>query len=58
MDIPLNLSLEQRFNLKIYEDQVKNLSPEESQQFLLEVLRQLMLKDNMVKHLLKEQTAG
>ena len=58
MDIPLELSLEQRFNLKVYEDQVKNLSPEESQRFLLEVLRQLMLKDNIVKHLLKEQAAG
>ncbi|NET33166.1 MAG: phycobilisome degradation protein nblA [Cyanothece sp. SIO1E1] len=53
MDIPMELSLEQKFNLKLYEEQIKGLSPEESQKFLLEVLRQLMLKDNMVKHLLK-----
>ena len=54
MDIPIELSLEQKFKLKLYEDEVKGLSPEESQQFLLEVLRQLMVKDNMVKHLLRK----
>ena len=54
MDIPMDLSLEQQFKLKLYEEEVKGLSPEESQQFLLEVLRQLMVKDNMVKHLLRK----
>lgn len=54
MDIPVELSLEQKFNLKLYEKQIKGLSSEESQEFLLEVLRQLMVKDNMLKHLLKQ----
>ena len=54
MDIPMELSLEQKFKLKLYENEVKGLSPEESQEFLLEVLRQLMVKDNMVKHLLRK----
>ncbi|MBW4643174.1 MAG: NblA/ycf18 family protein [Goleter apudmare HA4340-LM2] len=54
MDIPMELNLEQKFNLKLYEEQVKELSQEESQKFLLEVLRQLMVKDNMIKHLLKQ----
>ena len=54
MDIPMELSLEQKFKLKLYEEEVKGLSPEESQQFLLEVLRQLMVKDNMVRHLLSK----
>jgi hypothetical protein len=54
MDIPMGLSLEQQFNLKMYEEQVKGLTQEQSQQFLLEVLRQLMIKDNMIKHLLKQ----
>ncbi len=54
MDIPMDLNLEQKFNLKLYEEQVKGLSQEESQKFLLEVLRQLMVKDNMIKHLLKQ----
>lgn len=54
MDVPMELSLEQKFNLKLYEEQVKGLSPEESKTFLLEVLRQLMVKDNMLKHLIKQ----
>ncbi len=53
MDIPTDLSLEQKFNLKVYEEQVKNLSLEESHKYLLEVIRQLMMKDNMIKHLLR-----
>ena len=54
MDLPMELSLEQKFNLKMYEEQIKSLSPEQSQEFLLEVLRQLMVKDNMLKHLMKQ----
>lgn len=56
MDIPMELSLEQKFNLKLYEEQIKGLSQEESQKYLLEVLRQLMVKDNMLKHLLKQSS--
>ncbi|WP_375506196.1 NblA/ycf18 family protein [uncultured Nostoc sp.] len=54
MDIPMELNLEQKFNLKLYEQQVKGLNQQESQKLLLEVLRQLMVKDNMIKHLLKQ----
>ncbi|MBH8577558.1 NblA/ycf18 family protein [Nostocaceae cyanobacterium CENA369] len=54
MDMPTGLSLEQKFNLKVYEEQVKGLSQEQSQTFLLEVLRQLMIKENVIKHLLKQ----
>jgi hypothetical protein len=53
MELPLELSLEQKFNLKIYEDQVKGLSQEQAQDFLLEVLRQLMIKDNVIRSLMK-----
>lgn len=48
------LSLEQRFPLKVFKEQVKNLSQEEALSFLLEVLRQMMIKDNLVKYLLKQ----
>jgi hypothetical protein len=54
MEIPVELSLEQRFQLKVYEDQVKKLSQEQAQEFLLEVLRQMMVKDNWIKQLLKQ----
>jgi Phycobilisome degradation protein nblA len=54
MDIlALDLSLEQEFLLKNYEQQVKYLSPERAQEFLLEAFRQLMLKDNAIRSLVK-----
>lgn len=54
MDIlGLALSLEQEFLLKNYEQQVKHLSPERAQQFLLEAFRQLMIKDNAIRSLVK-----
>lgn len=53
MDIPTELTIEQQFRLQTLREQVKTLSREEAQKFLLEVLQQMMVKDNMVKHLLK-----
>ena len=53
MEMPAKLSIEQQFKLKVYQDQVKTLTREQAQEYLLEVLRQMMVKDNLVKHLLK-----
>jgi hypothetical protein len=53
-ELPLGLSLEQKFNLRMYEDQVKSLSQEQAQSFLLEMMRQVMIKENVIKHLLKQ----
>lgn len=54
MDIPLELSLEQQFSLRTYADQVKGLDQEQAQQLLLQVVRQLMIKENVIRHLVKE----
>jgi hypothetical protein len=54
MDLPLNLSVEQQFSMKVYEDQVKGLSSDQAQEFLLEIMRQLMIKDNVIRHLMKK----
>lgn len=54
MNLPLDLSLEQQFNLKMYQDQVKALSQEQAQEVLLEVVRQMMIKDNVIRHLMKQ----
>lgn len=53
MNLPLELSMEQQFSLRMYEGQVKDLSSEQAQNFLLEVMRQLMIKENVIKHLMK-----
>ncbi|MGB3787410.1 MAG: NblA/ycf18 family protein [Phormidesmis sp.] len=51
--MPGSLSMEQQFKLKVVQDQVKGLSLEQAQEYVVEVMRQMMVKDNLVKHLLK-----
>jgi Phycobilisome degradation protein nblA len=51
--LKLELSLEQQFSLRKYEKQVAELSQEQAQKFLLDVLHQLMVKDNAIRSLLK-----
>ncbi|MBE9078583.1 NblA/ycf18 family protein [Romeria aff. gracilis LEGE 07310] len=53
MDMPGKLTLEQEFKLQVLRDQVKVLSVEQAQEYVVEVMRQMMVKDNLVKHLLK-----
>lgn len=53
METPANLSLEQQFKLKVLKEEVKNLTQTQAQEYLLEVFRQMMVKDNLMKHLLK-----
>ena len=53
MEQPTNLSLEQKFKLQVLQEQVKTLTKEQAQEFLIELFRQMMVKDNLVKQLLK-----
>lgn len=53
-EIPIELSLEQEFSLKTYEQQVQGLNDKQAQGLLLEVLRQLMMKENVIKHLITQ----
>ena len=53
MDIPAQLTLEQQFKLQVLKEQVEGLTKEQAQDYLLEVFRQMMVKDNLVKHLLR-----
>jgi len=53
MQLPLELTLEQQANLKNYEFQVRDLTAEQAQGFLLEVMRQMMVKDNVIRCLMK-----
>ena len=52
-NLPGHLSLEQEFKLQVVRDQVSGLSLEQAQEYVVEVMRQMMVKDNLVKHLLK-----
>ncbi|HEY9767342.1 MAG TPA: NblA/ycf18 family protein [Coleofasciculaceae cyanobacterium] len=53
MNSSSQLSMEQQFKLKVLQEQVQSLSKEQAQEYLLEMFRQMMVKDNLVKHLLK-----
>jgi hypothetical protein len=48
------LTLEQKFNLRVLVDQVRTLSAEQAQDLSIELYRQLMLKDNMYEELLQD----
>lgn len=52
MKIELELTVEQQFKLKVYTEQMKLVSVEESRILLVEMLRQNMIKDNVIKSLL------
>ncbi len=54
MELPTQLTLEQEFKMQILREQVKNLSREQAQEYLIEVLKQNMVKDNLFKHFLKK----
>jgi hypothetical protein len=54
MESTLNLTIEQEFMLRVFEEQVKNLSLEEAQDYLLETLRQSMVKENFLKEFFKD----
>lgn len=47
------LSLEQQFKLKMLNEQVKTLNLEQAQDYLMELLKQSMIKDNLLKQWIK-----
>jgi len=54
MDMPISLSMEQQFKLQVLREQVKTLSQDEAQEYLLEVMRQNMVKENLLKFWMKK----
>ncbi len=54
MDMPTtSLSMEQQFKLQVLREQVKSLSQDQAQEYLLEVMWQNMVKENLLKHWMK-----
>jgi hypothetical protein len=53
MNISSGLSFEQEFSLRIYKEQVEHLDLTTAQDLLLEVLRQSMVKENLLKEIIK-----
>jgi hypothetical protein len=55
MSESLELTLEQKFNLRSFETQVDKMSREQAQQFLVKLYEQMMLRETMYKHFLKQE---
>ena len=49
------LSLEQKFNVRSFENQVKKMSQEQAQDFLIQLYQEMLLRENMYKDFLKHQ---
>lgn len=50
----MELTLAQKFKLEILKKDIENLTKEEAQKYLLEMFRQMMVKDNLFKELIKK----
>ncbi|MBD2695085.1 NblA/ycf18 family protein [Anabaena catenula] len=55
MDQPLKLSLEQEFSLRIFADQVQQMSREQAVEFLLNLYEQMMIQETTYQELLKHE---
>lgn len=55
MNQPVELSLEQQFNIRFFETQVQQMSREQAQNFLVDLYKQMMMRETMYKHFLKHQ---
>ena len=55
MDVnSFELNLSQQFNLRAYEDLIKNLTKAELELLLVDAMRLLMVKDNIIRDLVKD----
>lgn len=49
------LSLEQKFSLRSFETQVKQMSQQQAQEFLVQLYEQMIIRENMYKDFIKHQ---
>lgn len=54
----LDLTTEQQFMLQVYQQQIAKLSLEDCGKLLLETITQNMMKDNVIKNLLRADAMG
>lgn len=55
MDQATELTLDQEFSLRFFEDQVQRMSHEQAQEFLIEQNKLMMVRDAMYRKLLKHE---
>ncbi len=55
MSESIQLSLEQELNQRIFADQVKKLSREQAQEYLVYLYEQMIIRENMYQEFLKHE---
>ncbi|MEM9539615.1 MAG: NblA/ycf18 family protein [Cyanobacteria bacterium P01_E01_bin.42] len=55
MSQPVELSLEQKFNIRSFEMQVQQMSREQAQEFLVKLYQQMLARENMYKEFIKHE---
>ena len=53
MNQPIELSLEQKFSIRSFQSQVQKMRREQSQEFLVNLYEQMIVRENMYKQFLK-----
>lgn len=55
MDRSFELSLEQQFSIRSFETQVEKMSVDQAREFLIELYRQMMVRETMYKEFIKHE---
>jgi len=55
MDRSIELSLEQQFNIRSFESQVARMSLDQAQEFLVQLYRQMVVRETMYKEFIKHE---
>ncbi|MGF1604092.1 MAG: NblA/ycf18 family protein [Thermosynechococcaceae cyanobacterium] len=55
MSEPVQLSLEQQFKLRSFMSQVKGMSREQAQEFLVQLYEQMIVRETIYKEILKNE---
>ncbi|MGF1589339.1 MAG: NblA/ycf18 family protein [Pleurocapsa sp.] len=58
LNLNINLSLEQKFQMRIFQESVQVMNPDEARSLLIEASKLLMVKDNIIKGLIKQDLAS
>uniref|UniRef100_B8HRV7 Phycobilisome degradation protein nblA n=1 Tax=Cyanothece sp. (strain PCC 7425 / ATCC 29141) TaxID=395961 RepID=B8HRV7_CYAP4 len=53
-DLSLELTFEQQFQMRLMEEQVGSMSQQQAKELLLQASKLLMMKDNVIRSLIKK----
>lgn len=54
-ELNMDLTLEQKFTMRLFEESIQAMNPEEARSLLVEASKLLMVKDNIIKGLMKQE---